>query len=92
MACNGAALCSRLATEVELNNDFESMTGSKVFYVSSKEDIKSPFCKLQKFSFEHEYRFIFPKINQSYILHLKPIPGMIFDLEDNCKVIYNNVN
>lgn len=46
VACNGAALCSRLATEIELNNDFESMIRSRVFYVSSKEDIKSPFCKL----------------------------------------------
>lgn len=92
VACNGIALCSRLQAEVKLNNDFESMVRSRVLYVPSKEEIKSPFCKLQKFSFEHEYRFIFPKINQSYILHLKPIPGMIFDLEDNCKVIYNNIN
>lgn len=92
VVCNGVALCSRLEAEIKINNDFESMMRSRVFYVPSKEDIRGPFCKLQKFSFEHEYRFIFPRIHQPYTLHLKPIPGMIFDLEDECRVIYNNIN
>lgn len=91
MACSGVHLCSSLDNEIKFNNDFESMVRSRVIYVPSKEEIKSPFCKLQKFSFENEYRFIFPKINHSYVFHLKPIPGIIFDLEDNCKVIYNNL-
>lgn len=92
VVCNGVALCSRLEAEIKINNDFESMMRSRVFYVPSKKDIKGPFCKLQKFSFEHEYRFTFPRIHQPYTFHLKPIPGMIFDLEDECRVIYNNIN
>lgn len=91
MVCNGDILCNRLDFEVKINNDFESMVRGKVFYVPSKEDIKSPFCKLQKFSFEHEYRFIFPKIRYPYTIKINPIPGMIFDLEDNCNIIYNSI-
>lgn len=91
MACSGVHLCSCLDNEIKFGSDFEFMMRGRVIYVPSKEEIKSPLCKLQKFSFENEYRFIFPKITHPYVFHLKPIPGIIFDLEDNCKVIYNSI-
>lgn len=91
MACSGVHLCSCLDNEIKFGSDFEFMMRGRVIYVPSKEEIKSPLCKLQKFSFENEYRFIFPKITHPYVFHLKPIPGIIVDLKDNCKVIYNSI-
>lgn len=92
VACNGTVLCNRLENEVDFHCSSDLLLGGPVLYVSSKDEIRSPFCKLQKFSFEHEYRFVFPGLNQPHTFHLKPIPGMIFDLKDNCRIIYNNIN